>query len=253
GIGAVGDAVAGAQQPAVQPVLLDTRPGQRGGMLERADLRRAHRDVAERPERDHVVWCELHHRARLRPDADERCGVEQMADDIGQRWDGAVGSAVADRHPGSELGPRNHQWPNGSGPSPGVHDSPGTPQPCDLTARLAERACRPIKRSRYKRPSKCPVSCWSMRANNPEPSMFIALPSASSPVTLAHCARPVGNDSPGTERQPSSSSSGSGMVSGTSEVSSTGLTTTPRRRADCPRSSAQSYTNTRSLTPIWLA
>ncbi len=32
-------------------------------------------------------------------------------------------------------------------------------------------------------------------------------PSASSPVT-AHFARPVGNDSPGTDRQPSSSVSG---------------------------------------------
>ena len=55
---------------------------------------------------------------------------------------------VPDRHPGSELRPRDHQWPNGSGPSPGIHDSPGTPQPCDLTARLAARACRPIRRSR---------------------------------------------------------------------------------------------------------
>lgn len=38
----------------------------------------------------------------------------------------------------------------------------------------------------------------------------------------------AGNDSPGTDRQPSSSSSGSGIVFGTGEVSSTGLITTPR-------------------------
>ena len=56
------------------------------------------------------------------------------------------------------------------------------------------------------------------------------MPSPSCPVTLAHCARPVGNVSPGTERQPSRSSSGSGMDSGTSDVSSTGFTTTPRCR-----------------------
>ena len=43
-------------------------------------------------------------------------------------------------------------------------------------------------------------------------------------MTRAQSARPVGNDSPGTDRQPSSSLSGSGIVSGTSEVSSTGLT-----------------------------
>ena len=62
----------------------------------------------------------------------------------------------------------------------------------------------------------------------------------TSPVTRAQSARPVGKDSPGTDRHPSSSSSGSGMVSGTSDVSSTGLTTTPRRRVVLPRSSAQS-------------
>ena len=53
---------------------------------------------------------------------------------------------------------------------------------------------------------------------------MIGVPSASRPVTRAQSARPVGNDSPGTDRQPSSSFSGSGMVSGTSDVSSTGLT-----------------------------
>ncbi|COW71027.1 Uncharacterised protein [Mycobacterium tuberculosis] len=72
------------------------------------------------------------------------------------------------------------------------------------------------------------------------PSILTGLPSASSPVTRAHFARPVGNDSPGTDRQPSSSVSGSGMVSGISEVSSTGLMTTPRRRAVIARSAAQS-------------
>ena len=58
------------------------------------------------------------------------------------------------------------------------------------------------------------------------------------PVTFAQFARPVGNDSPGTERQPSQSSSGSGMVSGSSDVSSFGLTTTPLCRT--PSSSGQS-------------
>ena len=62
------------------------------------------------------------------------------------------------------------------------------------------------------------------------PSTTTGAPSTSTPVTRAQSARPVGNCSPGTERQPSSSSSGSGIVSGRSEVSSTGLTTTPRAR-----------------------
>ena len=47
-----------------------------------------------------------------------------------------------------------------------------------------------------------------------------------------------GDDSPGADRQPSQSSSGSGMVSGISDVSSFGLTTTPLCRT--PSSSGQS-------------
>ena len=42
---------------------------------------------------------------------------------------------------------RGRQCPKGSGTSPGIHDSPGTPQPLDLAVRLAARACRPTNLS----------------------------------------------------------------------------------------------------------
>ena len=71
-------------------------------------------------------------------------------------------------------------------------------------------------------------------------------------MTRAHSARPVAKFSPGTDRQPSWSSSGSGMTSGIPSVSSTGSTTTPRRIVRVS-SSGQSKTNSRRSTPTWLA
>ena len=59
------DTAAGPQQPAVQPLLFGARPGQRRGVLERADLRRPHRRCGQRPHRDHIVGRDLHHRTGL--------------------------------------------------------------------------------------------------------------------------------------------------------------------------------------------
>jgi hypothetical protein len=76
GIRARCNAAPGAQQPAVQPLLLHARPGERGGVLERADLRGAHRRIAEHPDRDHIGGRKLHHRSGFRPHPHQRLDVE---------------------------------------------------------------------------------------------------------------------------------------------------------------------------------
>ncbi len=109
GIRAGRDAAPGAQQPAVQPLLLDARPGQRGGVLERADLRGAHRRIAERPYRDHVLGRKLHHRSGFRLHLHQRLDADEMAHRVAQWRDGPGRPSVTHRHPGAGLRPRNHQ------------------------------------------------------------------------------------------------------------------------------------------------
>ena len=196
----------GAQQPAVQPDLLDAGPGRGGRVLERPDL------ATCAPVRRSAPAARPRRRARTRrprpswsapaPPGRPPAGVPPHRSAAGPIRRGA-GSEPSPACPRS--GHENISDRTGPALRPAVHDRPGTPQPCDLTARFALRACRPIRRSRYRNPSRCPVSCCSMRANRPVPSMVTGLPSASRPVTRAQLARPVGNDSPGTDRQPSSS------------------------------------------------
>ena len=99
-------------------------------------------------DRDHVGRGDVDHVTALGAHPQRRTHLEQMADDVGQRRHGAGGQPVAQADPGADRRAVVHrQCPNGSGSSPGIQVNPGTPQPCDLTERLAARACRPIRPS----------------------------------------------------------------------------------------------------------
>ena len=122
--------------------------------------------------------------------------------------------------PSMGAAPRTLQCPNGSGSRPGSQVRPGTPHPCALTAFLALpwRSCRSTGPGTGSRPDGRSRAAGSGR-RIPLPSTSTGSPAASTPVTLAQSARPVGKFSPGTDRQPSESSSGSGMFVGITEVS----------------------------------
>ena len=113
-----GTAVAVPQQPAVEPLLLDARPGQRGGVLEVADVAGAHGRVGQRLDRDHVGRGDVDHVATLGAHPQRRTHLEQMADDVGQRRHGTGGQAVPQADPGADRRTDRAspaQWPNGIG------------------------------------------------------------------------------------------------------------------------------------------
>src|SRR3954447_7691447 len=96
-------------------------------------------------------------------------------------------------------------------------------------------------------PSRWSLSCCRQRASSPVPSITTGCPCTSTPRTVARSGRARFEDGPGTDRQPSRSSS-RGRSAGSS---SCGLTTCATTRSSS--SFGQSTTKTRRPTPIWLA
>ncbi len=102
-------AVAVTQQPAVDPLLLDARPGQRGRVLEVADVTRTYGRCGQAPDRDHVGGGHVDHVVTLGADAQHRTHFEQMADHVGQRWHGTGCQAVTQADPGTDRRQIGHR------------------------------------------------------------------------------------------------------------------------------------------------
>ena len=96
------------------------------------------------------------------------------------------------------------------------------------TALRALRDHLGLSRSTYSLPSRWSYSCCITRANQPLASNATGSPFSSWPAMRTHSARLSGHAWPGTDRQPSASSSGSGATSEIFPVVSTGLTRVPR-------------------------
>ena len=89
------------------------------------------------------------HVAGLGLDPQRRADLEQVPDDVAHRRHRPAGRRYRRLTlvPTAGSSGTGRQCPNGSGSSPGVQLSPGTPQPLDFTVRFAARACRPISLS----------------------------------------------------------------------------------------------------------
>ena len=138
-----------SSQPS-EPLVLDARPAQRGGVLEVADLGRC------APARPPAAATDTTSAAAIVDDvaalgrAPHGRGATstRVPDHVAHRWHRTRRQAVPQADPGADGGQLwPCQCPNGSGSSPGVHFRPGTPQPFDFTVRFAARACLPISLS----------------------------------------------------------------------------------------------------------
>ena len=91
------------QQPAVEPLLFGSRPGQRRGVLEVADLEVAHRRVRDSARiATTSVGRDVHHVTGLgRAPRQRRSGVAQVPDHVGQRRHRTRGQPVAQADPGA--------------------------------------------------------------------------------------------------------------------------------------------------------
>ncbi|PQM46390.1 hypothetical protein C1Y40_03451 [Mycobacterium talmoniae] len=104
--------MAGAQQPPVQPLVLDPGPGQRGRLLHRPDLRVLHRPIGEPAHVQHVVAAELVHVAVAGLHPHPRADLDQIPDDVTHRRVRPRGPQVTQADPRADAGQLDHQWPN---------------------------------------------------------------------------------------------------------------------------------------------
>ncbi len=118
---------------------------------------------------------------------------------------------VLDASPTSSRGstrrrrpPRATRWSTERSDGPRTRGPSAQNQSDSRTCFMASRRRCLSSRTRYTRPSRWSTSCWKAWASTPVPSMRTGFPSRSMPVITASGWRMVGNQRPGTERQPSS-------------------------------------------------